>query len=123
MIMDVISRIKSLISLKAKSEREFAMRIGVNQVTLNNYTMERRKVSYEIIEAILKAFPEISAEWLMRGVGDMETSSDPVKLDNDLNETALYKRIIDEQLDTINMLKKRIVELESKNSNESSNIA
>ena len=34
--MKTIERIKMLISENAKSERDFAMKIGVNQVTLNN---------------------------------------------------------------------------------------
>ena len=69
--MKTIERIKMLISENAKSERDFAMKIGVNQVTLNNYTANKRKLSLEIIEAILNAFPEISAEWLLRGTGSM----------------------------------------------------
>lgn len=79
--MKTIERIKMLISEKAKSERDFAMKIGVNQVTLNNYTANKRKLSLEIIEAILNAFPEISAEWLLRGTGSMmlNETSDSIK--------------------------------------------
>lgn len=76
-----------LISENAKSERDFAMKIGVNQVTLNNYTANKRKLSLEIIEAILNAFPEISAEWLLRGTGSMmlNETSDSIKA-NDFDE-------------------------------------
>ena len=64
-LMKTIERIKMMISEMAKSERDFSIKIGVNQVTLNNYTANKRKLSLEIIEAILNAFPEISAEWLL----------------------------------------------------------
>lgn len=92
--MKTIERIKMLISENAKSERDFAMKIGVNQVTLNNYTANKRKLSLEIIEAILNAFPEISAEWLLRGTGSMmlNETSDSIKA-NDFDE-AWYKKVI-----------------------------
>ena len=101
--MKTIERIKMLISENAKSERDFAMKIGVNQVTLNNYTANKRKLSLEIIEAILNAFPEISAEWLLRGTGSMmlNETSDSIKA-NDFDE-AWYKKVIDDQHDTISV--------------------
>ena len=91
--MKTIERIKMLISEKAKSERAFAMKIGVNKVTLNNYTANKRKLSLGIIEAILNAFPEISAEWLLRGTGSMmlNKTSDSIKA-NDFDE-AWYKKV------------------------------
>lgn len=105
--MKTIERIKMMISEMAKSERDFAMKIGVNQVTLNNYTANKRKLSLEIIEAILNAFPEISAEWLLRGTGSMmlNKTSDSIKA-NDFDE-AWYKKVIDDQHDTISLLKEK----------------
>ena len=101
--MKTIERIKMLISENAKSERDFAMKIGVNQVTLNNYTANKRK---------LNAFPEISAEWLLRGTGSMmlNETSDSIKA-NDFDE-AWYKKVIDDQHDTISLLKEKVKFLE-----------
>ena len=107
--MKTIERIKMLISENAKSERDFAMKIGVNQVTLNNYTANKRKLSLEIIEAILNAFPEISSEWLLRGTGSMMLN-DSIKA-NDFDE-AWYKKVIDDQHDTISLLKEKVKFLE-----------
>lgn len=103
--MKTIERIKMLISENAKSERDFAMKIGVNQVTLNNYTANKRKLSLEIIEAILNAFPEISAEWLLRGTGSMmlNKTSDSIKA-NDFDE-AWYKKVIDDLQYKVDVLK------------------
>ena len=105
--MKTIERIKMMISEMAKSERDFAMKIGVNQVTLNNYTANKRKLSLEIIEAILNAFPEISA-----GTGSMmlNETSDSIKA-NDFDE-AWYKKVIDDQHDTISLLKEKVKFLE-----------
>lgn len=111
--MKTIERIKMLISENAKSERDFAMKIGVNQVTLNNYTANKRKLSLEIIEAILNAFPEISAEWLLRGTGSMILNASGVPAQaNDFDES-WYKKVIDDQHDTIVLLKEKVKFFES----------
>jgi transcriptional regulator with XRE-family HTH domain len=118
--MEVNDRIKLLIEEKAKSERDFALRIGINQATLNYYTSGKRKLSLETIYAILGTFQDVSAEWLLRGEGEMlkgdvasGQSSSSGKLSGD--ESSFYKKIIDEQLDTIGMLKKKVSELEEQN--------
>ena len=92
-----------MISEMAKSERDFSIKIGVNQKTLNYYMLGKRKLSLEIIEAILNAFPEISAEWLLRGTGSMML--------NEFDE-AWYKKVIDDQHDTISLLKEKVKFLE-----------
>lgn len=103
-----------MISEMAKSERDFSIKIGVNQKTLNYYMLGKRKLSLEIIEAILNAFPEISAEWLLRGTGSMmlNETSDSIKA-NDFDE-AWYKKVIDDQHDTISLLKEKVKFLENK---------
>jgi hypothetical protein len=110
--MEIINRIKIMISEMAKSERDFSIKIGVNQKTLNYYMLGKRKLSLEIIEAILSAFPEISAEWLIRGTGAMmlNETSDSIKA-NDFDE-AWYKKVIDDQHDTISLLKEKVKFLE-----------
>uniref|UniRef100_UPI003FEFA9F1 helix-turn-helix domain-containing protein n=1 Tax=Bacteroides cellulosilyticus TaxID=246787 RepID=UPI003FEFA9F1 len=74
--MEIIERIKEIIKEKfgERGENLFSKEIGIPQVSLNNYTSGRRKVSYEVIDAILSAFPDVSAEWLLRGEGKMYKS-------------------------------------------------
>ncbi len=69
----IIQRIKALIIYEfgERGENAFAKKIGIPQVSLNNYTRGRRKLRLEVIEAVIQAFPNISAEWLLRGEGDM----------------------------------------------------
>lgn len=76
--MDILQRIMELVKNKAKSKREFAALIGLEQVTFNNYMIGKRGLSYEVIDAILRTFPDVSAEWLMRGVGEMIVSEESV---------------------------------------------
>lgn len=69
--MEIVQRILDLVNGKAKSKRDFAALIGMEQVTFNNYMIGKRGLSFEVIDAILRTFPEVSAEWLLRGQGPM----------------------------------------------------
>ena len=69
--MEILQRIKSLIELKGYNVNSFSKKIGIAQVTLNNYFRLNRLPAYETLHAILHTFPDVSAEWLMRGEGDM----------------------------------------------------
>lgn len=70
--MEIVQRIKKLVEAKTNgNKKEFATIIGMVQVTFNRYVNEDRSMSYEVIDAILSAFPEVSAEWLLRGEGEM----------------------------------------------------
>ncbi|WP_278758118.1 helix-turn-helix domain-containing protein, partial [Alistipes putredinis] len=72
-LMDtLIDRIKMIIEAKGYSPRAFAIAIGFNYSTLNNYLTGRRStIDSELIEKALTSFDDISAEWLLRGKGDI----------------------------------------------------
>ena len=67
--MDTIERLNELIEAKCgeRGATAFSKLIGIHQVTLNNYILGKRKLSLEVIEAVLNTFPDVSAEWLLRG--------------------------------------------------------
>lgn len=67
----MIERVKKVIEQKSKSVREFSLMIGVKQVTLNQQILGSRSLSLDTVVAILNSFEDISAEWLLRGKGDM----------------------------------------------------
>lgn len=69
--MEILQRIKELIEAKGCSVNSFAKKIGIGQTTLNTYLKLDRFPAYETLHAILHTFPDVSAEWLMRGEGDM----------------------------------------------------
>ncbi len=54
-----------------KNVNAFARHAGISQVTLCNYVNAKRTPSVAIVISILEKFPELSAEWLMRGEGPM----------------------------------------------------
>lgn len=69
--MEIVQRIMNLVNDKAKSIRNFAFVIGMPERTINTYIKTGRTPSLEVIDAILRTFPDISAEWLIRGEGSM----------------------------------------------------
>lgn len=72
---DMITRIKEILDCVARGNASlFARDINISQVTLNNYMLGKRKPSLEVCTKILAAFPDISAEWLLRGEGSMYKS-------------------------------------------------
>lgn len=101
----MIERVKQLIDCKSKSVREFSSMINVKQVTLNQQITGSRSLSLDVVTAILNSFEDVSAEWLMRGKGEMflldeienSTSSDNISGDD------------------IQRLRERIISLESEN--------
>lgn len=67
----VLKRVEMIIKDKRMSESAFAKEIGVPQKTLNSSLRGLSKPSFELIYKILEHYPEISADWLFRGSGDM----------------------------------------------------
>lgn len=67
----IIDRIKYLIDLHGFSTRCFADSCGINQQTLYK-CINGRIPSVELLQKILIACPDISAEWLLMGEGDMK---------------------------------------------------
>jgi hypothetical protein len=67
----VNKRVKEIIESKKVSDNKFAHTIGIGQKVLSSMFIRSTEPSVKTISAILDAFPDISAEWLLRGVGAM----------------------------------------------------
>lgn len=68
---NVNQRIKDVLQKNDLSITAFSKEVGLPQATVNRQLMEDNKVSLATIKSFLKRFPKVSAEWLLRGVGDM----------------------------------------------------
>lgn len=68
---DINRRIKKVLADKSLSVAAFGRETGIEQTTLNRQLNGGSKVSVGTIKAFLHRFKDISAEWLLRGVGDM----------------------------------------------------
>lgn len=67
----IIQRINTFLRDNSISVNALAKRINVAQPTLNPQLRGDRSLSSSIVEKFLREFPEISAEWIMRGKGSM----------------------------------------------------
>ena len=79
---DVLQRVTRLYTQLGLSKSSFAREINLKQMTVNQYLNGERKFSFEFVQAILKRYPELSAEWLIKGEGDMYNETSKVFVDD-----------------------------------------
>lgn len=72
----IYQRVKLVLEDKSISINALSKQINVAQATLNPQLRGDRTLAANIVEKILTAFPDVSAEWLMRGVGTMYSNQD-----------------------------------------------
>ena len=70
-------RIKEIIEASGKTINSYAATVGVSQPTLKACVDGSNNPSFDTLQKILKGNPMISAEWLMRGVGEMLLHDQP----------------------------------------------
>lgn len=68
---DINQRIRKVLKDKDLSVAAFSREAGIEQTALNRLLNGGSKVSVGTIKAFLLKFKDVSAEWLLRGVGDM----------------------------------------------------
>ena len=76
MEMTVYQRIKAYIDDNRISLNALAKTLNMNQSTVLRQVKGEQTLSSTLVENFLKAYPDVSAEWLMRGVGTMYSNHD-----------------------------------------------
>lgn len=69
--MEIRDRLTQILSLKQMSSSAFADFLEIQRSNMSHYLSGRNKPGVEILQKILDKFPDISAEWLMMGRGEM----------------------------------------------------
>ena len=64
-------RIQKIINKHNFSLSAFAKEIGVSRSAISHILTGRNNPSVEVLQKILKRFPNLSADWLLLGNGDM----------------------------------------------------
>lgn len=67
----LLERIKDVIKYANKSESAFAKELGIGQSTFNTWMTGKCTIPSHLLINILENYREISAEWLLRGIGVM----------------------------------------------------
>lgn len=74
MEIDVNQRVKEFMRKENLTTRELSRRIDMSESTMSSKIIGARKIDIDTLCAILNAFPDLSAEWLLRGEGSMYKS-------------------------------------------------
>lgn len=74
---DVIQKIRQLLRSRKISVTALSKAIGIPQSTLNRQITVESTMTLSTLNAILHYFPDISAEWLLRGKGEMSINGKP----------------------------------------------
>lgn len=112
----MLERLKDVISTKSSSILDFSNKIGVPQTTLNNQIKSPRGISVSVILLTLNTFPDISAEWLLRGKGEMILSDNlpPILGDESENDLDTHAKLA-QSTKEIDILHQEIARLKEKN--------
>lgn len=78
----VRQRIMSIFSIKSTNPTKFSKENKAMQKRLSRQLNGGASVTFETISSILSSFPDISAEWLLRGEGEMYKVDDKNINDN-----------------------------------------
>ena len=90
------NRIQNIIENYELSSNTFAKEINVNRSTVSHILSGRNKPSIEVLQKILKRFPEVSANWLLLGQGAMlELQTKASKRANDPKSSLSDSKTID----------------------------
>ncbi len=116
--MDILQRLKDVLKYSGQSVRAFSIKCGVSQPTLDKQIKGLRSVSIETIMSVLYAFPEISAEWLMRGNGQMlilqeDNSAENERMNRLIDTITTLQDTINSKNDAIATLSNRVMQLEN----------
>lgn len=69
--MELAKRISEVIDYSTLSVRAFGIKCGITQSVMDRYRKGVINIGVKPLTQILRAFPEISPDWLLFGDGDM----------------------------------------------------
>lgn len=114
----VRKRLNRLVKESGMSESAFAESVNVVQVTLNRQLSGKRSVSSDTILSVLQNQKDLSAEWLLRGEGEMYKTTElpPVDVTSEesIEHSAEIARLVrekNEMADIIEEQKEEIIRL------------
>lgn len=90
MEVSIYQRIMLILDDKQVSVNALSKLVEMSQTTLNTQLKGERALSANVVAKVLSAFPDVSAEWLMRGVGTMYLKEDIELSSSMVAETPRY---------------------------------
>lgn len=77
-------RIKKIMESNHMTQKIFSQFTGISEGSLSGVLNNKTRPTLQMVDAIHKHFPQVSLEWLLYGVGSMESGS--ATLDDDISE-------------------------------------
>lgn len=74
----MINRINLLLKAKNITARQFAEEIGIQPSGMSHIMSGRNNPSLDFVSKVIRRYPEIDANWLLLGKGEMYTSAAPL---------------------------------------------
>lgn len=95
----MVDRIKQVMEHYEETPAGFAEKIGVNRSNLTHLFSGRNQPSLDFAKKVLTAFPEVSTEWLIMGVGNMIKSPEEMNMQprKEYVQTDLFGSIDEEE--------------------------
>jgi hypothetical protein len=93
----ILNRLGDYLLYKNLSFNKFEKSLSVSHGSISNAFKRQKNIGSNVIENILNTYPEISAEWLLRGTGEMLNSNDLTTftkrdlLDKELNDKLIQQ--------------------------------
>lgn len=87
MEVSVFQRIMLILEDKQVSVNALSKLIEMSQTTLNTQLKGERALSANVVAKVLSVFPDVSAEWLLRGTGDMRLEKETDIAETQNNKT------------------------------------
>lgn len=93
----ILNRLGDYLLYKNLSFNKFEKSLGVSHGSISNAFKRQKNIGSNVIENILNKYPEINAEWLLRGTGEMLNSNDQTNftkrdlLDKELNDELIQQ--------------------------------
>lgn len=84
----IYQRIMLILDNKKVSVNALSKLVEMSQTTLNTQLKGERALSANVVSKVLSVFPDVSAEWLMRGVGAMYSNQDAYDYSCMVSETS-----------------------------------
>ena len=93
------NRIQNIIEKYELSSNTFAQEIDVNRSTISHILSGRNKPSIEVLQKILRRFPDVSSSWLLLGQGaidntNLATNSSHVPEENTIETNRSIDKIV-----------------------------
>jgi len=110
---NVNGRIAEVIKAHHLSNNAFAKSINKSSSAINFMVDGRSKPSFDVLEAILEKYPEVSTSWLITGEGEMWKANEAVKVDENAYLNSYLEKLEEQFRRLLNQLETKDSQIQS----------